>query len=285
MIADPATTGHADPTETQLLDAALRHVAFDGWSERTLRAACRETGISESLARSIFPRGAVDLAIAFHKRGDAQMVERLRTTDMTGLRFRDKISAAVRIRLEVAGSKEAVRRGATLFSLPQYAPDGAKALWSTADAIWTALGDTSDDLNWYTKRTTLAGVYGSTLLMWLGDDSLGSSDTWAFLDRRIGNVMQFEKVKSRLREAPFLKPFTAGPEWLFGRVRAPMRNMEEMMPGRWSPPPAPGAGMPPAGSEASSPDPAAGPRPGPVGPAETSGDAGSGPRPGPVGPA
>jgi ubiquinone biosynthesis protein COQ9 len=54
-----------------------------------------------------------------------------------------------------------------------HAADGAKAIWGTADRIWTALGDTSDDLNWYTKRATLSAVYGSTVLYWLGDDSPG----------------------------------------------------------------------------------------------------------------
>jgi ubiquinone biosynthesis protein COQ9 len=43
--------------------------------------------------------------------------------------------------------------------LPMYAADGARAIWGTADAIWTALGDTSEDVNWYTKRATLSGVY------------------------------------------------------------------------------------------------------------------------------
>ena len=67
-----------------------------------------------------------------------------------------------------------------------------------AKAIWEALGDTSDDLNWYTKRSTLSGVYSSTVLYWLGDDSTGSRGTWEFLDRRIDDVMQIEKFKAEL---------------------------------------------------------------------------------------
>jgi hypothetical protein len=78
----------------------------------------------------------------------------------------------VKLRLDlVEPHKEAVRRGATLFALPIHAADGARALWETADAIWTALGDTSDDLNWYSKRAILSGVYSSTVLYWLGDQS------------------------------------------------------------------------------------------------------------------
>lgn len=220
----------ADPTD-RLLDSALTHVPFDGWSEAAFAAAIAETGIDPSLARGICPRGPVDLALAYHARGDALMLERLKTTDLSQMRFRDRIAAAVRFRLEVVEDREVVRRGVTLFSLPQYAGDGARAVWGTVDAIWTALGDTSDDLNWYTKRATLSAVYSATLLYWLGDDSAEHQATWDFLDRRIDNVMQIEKLKAQARDNPALKPLLAAPDWLFGRIRAPKRDWRGDLPG------------------------------------------------------
>ena len=65
------------------------------------------------------------------------------------------------------------------------------------DAIWYAAGDTSSDFNFYTKRATLAGVFSSTLFYWLNDRSEGDAATWAFLDRRIDDVMRFEKFKGQ----------------------------------------------------------------------------------------
>lgn len=221
-----ADTGSIDA----LLDAALIHVAFDGWTEATFAAAVKDCGTDPVLARALCPRGAVDLALAYHRRGDAQMLERLKTADLTGLRFRDKIAAAVRLRLEASDDKEAVRRGVTLFSLPVYAADGAKAIWGTVDAIWTALGDTSEDINWYSKRATLSGVYSSTVLFWLGDDSPGHQATWDFLDRRIDNVMQFEKLKADVQKNPLLKPLLAGPSWLADQIRRPSTPTD--LPGR-----------------------------------------------------
>lgn len=221
-----ADTGSIDA----LLDAALIHVAFDGWTEATFAAAVEDCGMDPVLARALCPRGAVDLALAYHRRGDAQMLERLKTADLTGLRFRDKIAAAVRLRLEASDDKEAVRRGVTLFSLPVYAADGAKAIWGTVDAIWTALGDTSEDINWYSKRATLSGVYSSTVLFWLGDDSPGHQATWDFLDRRIDNVMQFEKLKADVQKNPLLKPLLAGPSWLADQIRRPSTPTD--LPGR-----------------------------------------------------
>ena len=218
-----------DDTKDRVLEAALIHVPFDGWSDRTLRAAAADAGVEGGLARALFPRGGVDLALAYHRRGDDQMVARLQAMDLTALRFRDRVAAAVRARLEDA-DPELVRRGSTLFSLPMHAADGAKAIWGTADRIWTALGDTSDDLNWYTKRATLSAVYGSTVLYWLGDTSPGHQATWEFLDRRIDGVMQIEKLKATVRENPLGKAILAGPGKVLESFRKP--RMPDDLPGR-----------------------------------------------------
>ncbi|NIZ15024.1 COQ9 family protein [Phaeobacter sp. HF9A] len=225
---------NADQTgvlQEKLLDAALLHVAFDGWSPAMWQAAVSDSGVEPAVAEALFPRRALDLAIAYHKRGDALMLERLAQSDLSALRFRDRVASAVRFRLEAAEDKEAVRRGATLFALPQHAADGAKLIWGTADAIWTALGDHSEDANWYSKRATLSGVYSATVLFWLGDDSPEHQATWDFLDRRIDNVMQIESLKSSVNKNPLLKPLMAGPNWLLSQIRAP--RTRDDLPGRW----------------------------------------------------
>lgn len=223
----------AEPdVKTRLLEAAKPHVPFDGWSEAAFRAAMHDTGIDEGLARATCPRGALDLALAFHEAGDRAMLDRLAAEDSGALRFPDRIVAAVRFRLEAIEDRELIRRGTTLFALPQYAPEGAQAVWRTCDRIWTALGDTSDDINWYTKRATLAGVYSTTVLYWLGDNSEGHTLTWAFLDRRIEDVMQIERLKARARGNRLVTRVIEGPLAPLVRVRPPRTGMSGM-PGRW----------------------------------------------------
>ncbi len=229
-------TGAEDSTgdiAERLLDAALVHVPFDGWTEACFRAAIADTGIDPALARAVCPRGALDLALAYHARCDLAMLERLKVADLSAMRFRDRIAAAVRFRLEAA-DRELVRRGATLFALPHHAAEGARAIWNTCDQIWTALGDSSDDVNWYTKRATLSGVYSSTVLYWLGDTSAGHQATWAFLDRRIEDVMRIETLKARVRENPALKPLLAVPNWFLGHIKAPARRPGSDLPGSLS---------------------------------------------------
>jgi ubiquinone biosynthesis protein COQ9 len=221
-----------DAMRDQVLEAALIHVPFDGWSDRTLRAALADLGLAPGLGRSLFPRGGVDLALAYHAAGDAAMAKRLAQEDLGALRFRDRIARAVRIRLELA-DQELVRRGTTLFALPQHSTDGARAVWGTADRIWTALGDTAEDVNWYTKRATLSAVYAATVLYWLGDTSTDRQATWDFLDRRIDGVMQIETLKARLRDNPLAKAFMAGPGRMMDHIRAPKPPTD--LPGRHDP--------------------------------------------------
>ena len=222
----------------KLLDAALLHVPFDGWTDAAVTAAAADAGIDLAAARAALPRGGVDLALAFHRRGDAAMAARIAAQDLSELRFRDRIATAVRYRIEAAEDRELVRRGTTLFALPPYAADGARAIWGTVDLIWTTLGDTATDYNWYTKRATLAGVYSATVLYWLGDDSPGAQATWNFLDRRIDEVMQIERVKGVVQKNPLARIALAGPMALLSCIRAPARSPQADLPG-YMPPKAP----------------------------------------------
>lgn len=218
---DKNTSEHSmDAAKSLILQAALPHAAFDGWSDTTLNAALTDSGVAPGLGRALFPRGGIDLAVAYHQQGDRAMSDTLAATDLTALRYTGRVALAIKLRLSGA-DKELVRRGSTLFSLPHHAPEGARLIWGTADAIWRALGDTSQDLNWYSKRATLSAVYSATVLFWLGDHSDDNADTWAFLDRRLADVAAFEKTKTAISTNPIAKALLAGPLKLLEKIRAP----------------------------------------------------------------
>ena len=202
-------------TRVRVVEASLPHVVFDGWSEKTLDAALAEADADPTLASLAFPRGGPDLAMEFHRMMDRRLVERLANDPAIGrLKVREKIAYAVRCRLElVADHREAVRRAVTLFALPVYAPEGAKAIWETADTIWTVLGD----------------------------DTPGHSATWGFLDRRIDEVMRFEKAKSAVTENPLAKAAMWGPTRLLDMLSGVRHepNVPSHAPGPRTPPPAP----------------------------------------------
>ncbi|WP_438956992.1 COQ9 family protein [Cognatiyoonia sp.] len=222
-----------DPVKVQLIDAILDYVAFDGWSQPAFEAAIADVGIDKAHAQTLFPRGAVDLAILYHQRGDDEMAAAMAQADLSEMRYSEKVAHAIWLRLEAITDKETVRHGTVLFALPHMAPDGAKLIWGTADRIWTVLGDTSDDINWYSKRATLSAVYSSVVLFWLGDMSEDHSATRAFIGRRIDNVMNFEKFKARVNNNPALKPITDPLSRMLGMIKAPNRIPDVDLPGMW----------------------------------------------------
>ena len=149
------------------------------------------------------------------------MVAAMESTDLASLRYSERVAKALKLRIDAISDREAARRATTLFALPMHAPDGAKLIWETADHVWFALGDTSTDGNWYSKRATLSAVWCSVVLFWLGDDSPDHERTDDFIDRRIANVMQIENVKGQLRANPFTKPMMDVQAAIFGRLRPP----------------------------------------------------------------
>jgi ubiquinone biosynthesis protein COQ9 len=114
------------------------------------------------------------------------------------LKIRQRIRTLVATRIQLMeGDREALRRALAILALPQNVALSARLAWRAADLMWRLAGDRAVDFNHYTKRLTLAGVYSSTTLVWLDDESEGHADTLSFLDRRIENVMQFEKLKAQ----------------------------------------------------------------------------------------
>jgi ubiquinone biosynthesis protein COQ9 len=231
LDSDPATDFGTDPTRTALLRAILPQVPFDGWSDRAFAQAAREAEVTLAEARAAAPRGALDLAVEWHREGDRLMVQALRNADLTSMKFRERVAFALKARMAALPEREALRRSAALFALPSHAALGARLLWETADAVWTALGDTSRDGNWYSKRATLAAVLASVVLYRLGDDSPQLHRTRAFIDRRIDGVMAFEKWKAGARDNPVLRPIARPLGWIMGQIRAPRRPSD--LPGGW----------------------------------------------------
>jgi len=186
----------------RLLDGLLRNAPFDGWSQLALEAAARDAGVTPEMAAVAFPGGLAQAAEALHDRIDAEMLEKLAGSDLPALKIRERVTFAVRTRLEAAAPhREAFRALATYLANPLNAPLAAKLMWRTVDALWRAIGDVSTDFAFYTKRATLAGVWGATVMIWLQDQSEDYAETWAFLDRRIADVMAIEACKGRLRQA------------------------------------------------------------------------------------
>ncbi len=174
--------------------------SFDGWNIATLQQAAVACGYKKTDVIRVFPGGAIDAVNAFFAQADDAMLNTLEGYSLGTMKIRERIATAVRIRICVhEDHPEALRRARALQSLPFFCHHAMKSLYRTVDTIWYAAGDSSTDFNFYTKRLMLAGVYGATLTFWLDDKSPGKSNSWAFLDRRIEDVMKIESAKHTLK--------------------------------------------------------------------------------------
>ncbi len=183
-----------------IITHALPSVPFDGWTQPVLSQAAKEAGYKSTDAIRVFPGGAMDAVDHYFDMMDCAMLMALENYNLDSMKIRERVALCVRLWLEAQEThKEALRKALALQALPLNSHHGLKNLYHLVDDIWHAIGDTSTDFNFYTKRLMLAGVITTTTRFWLDDKSAGHELSWAFLDRRIEDVMKIEKAKSKLR--------------------------------------------------------------------------------------
>ena len=215
----------ADPTLDEirlaLAPAVGRNAAFDGWTGAAVDLAADEFGIDRDVAGLAFKDGAMALIDAWIDSIDIELAERLPPEKLNAMKIRQRITALLATRMEImAPDRESLRRAMAIMAMPQNLARAAKIGWRSMDRMWRMAGDTASDFNHYTKRLTLSAVYGSLLTVFVNDESEDFADSRAFLDRRIDNVMQFEKVKA---QAKARREFVPSLSRFIGRLRYPAR--------------------------------------------------------------
>ncbi|HEX8642190.1 MAG TPA: COQ9 family protein [Allosphingosinicella sp.] len=208
-----------DELKAALAPVLPGHAAFDGWSDAALAMAAQELGVPPERARLAFRGGEAEMIDAWFDWIDKAMLGAFPPERIGQMKIRERIRELILFRFEaMLPHREALRRALAILAMPQNFADAARLAWRSADRIWRVAGDTATDFNHYSKRTILIGVYGSTTLVFLDDESVDLADTRAFLNRRIDDVMNFEKLKASWRgtraRLPSLSRF-------LGRLRYP----------------------------------------------------------------
>ncbi|WP_373476624.1 COQ9 family protein [Sphingorhabdus sp.] len=212
-----------DPTLDEIRAALAPRIAcnaaFDGWSAAAVESSAAELGLDPDVASLAFKGDAMAMVDGWIESVDLELARRLPAEKLNAMKIRDRITALLATRLEIMNpDREALRRAMAIMAMPQNLVRAAKIGWRSADRMWRLAGDTASDFNHYTKRATLSAVYGSTLSVFVNDESPDCDDTRAFLDRRIDNVMQFEKVKAQARAR---KDYVPSLSRFIGRLRYP----------------------------------------------------------------
>lgn len=200
-----------------ILDRALVLAAFDGWTDRVLQKAAQQAQLPKGAQALYFPDGVLEVIGFWADELNSAAETALGALDLDTLKIRDKVTAGVIARLEAIGGHDAAaKRAAARLSLPDAMGQGPAQIWAAADTIWRAIGDTSTDANYYSKRAVLSAVLSTSLMAWISDPSKDKRDGRAFVDARINNVMQFEKAKWDFRKRTENWP---NPAEVLGRLR------------------------------------------------------------------
>lgn len=183
----------------KITQAFIENAVFDGLDWHAVLGAAEQAGYQKEMAVAVFPDKLETVMMHFADMTDRKMLEALEGVDIENMRIRDRITLAVQKRLEIlAPHKEAVKLVTVYWNVPPRQFLAGKIVWRTADRIWNWAGDTAKDYNHYTKRALLSGVLTSTMMAWLGEDGDDLKIPFAFLDRRIENVMQFGRILGKI---------------------------------------------------------------------------------------
>jgi ubiquinone biosynthesis protein COQ9 len=196
------------------------HAAFDGWTGEALAMAAGELGVPPARARLAFAGGAMEMIDGWFDSVDVAMLGAFPPERIAAMKVRERIRELVLFRLTLMlPHREALRRAYAIMAQPHNLVASAKLGWRAADRMWRVAGDTATDFNYYSKRALLSGVYGSTAMVFIDDNSDDLADTRAFLNRRIDDVMSFEKVKASWRRGGERMPSLSR---FLGRLRYPV---------------------------------------------------------------
>ncbi|WCR58095.1 COQ9 family protein [Wolbachia endosymbiont of Ctenocephalides felis wCfeJ] len=184
-----------------VVDELIRIIPFEGISDETLLKVCTDLNLANSFCK--FQNGIYSALEYIAEDLNSSMATKLRNSNLEDMKVRERVKLAVQIRLSNYAKLPNYReflKNVLLFSiLPKNTYFSSKLLYRTVSAIWYGIYDQSTDFNYYTKRAILAGVYLSTMLFFINDYSEGFADTLSFLDRRINNVMAFQRFKTHLK--------------------------------------------------------------------------------------
>ncbi|XP_051916969.1 ubiquinone biosynthesis protein COQ9, mitochondrial [Hippocampus zosterae] len=185
-----------EQVQAKILNAALEFVPQHGWTLEAMAAGAETLGLS-SASTGMFDNGAGDLVLHFIAHCNSQLRETLaeqqkqvqlgqaepkKTADF----LRDAVEARLRMHIPYI---ETWPQAMSILLLPYNIPKSLEHLATLVDDIWYYAGDRSTDMNWYSKRAALTGIYNTTELVMLQDSSPDFQDTWNFLDNRIQDIV------------------------------------------------------------------------------------------------
>ncbi|KAJ9538603.1 hypothetical protein OSB04_031336 [Centaurea solstitialis] len=167
-----------------------------GWTEGAMIAGARDVGVSPSIVGAI-PRKEGALVEYFM---DECLQKLIDVIDSGELQLQDlvpseRIAKLVKIRLLMqAPYISKWPQALSIQAQPANFPTSFKQRAMLVDEFWHASSDEGNGVDWYVKRTVLGGIYSTTEVYMLTDNSPDFNDSWIFLNGRVRDAFDLKKT-------------------------------------------------------------------------------------------
>ena len=168
------------------------------WNKNLYKEIEKKCNFPQNYHYILFPGGGSHIIEEFESWQDQKMLELL-LTEKQNLKIREKIAKALEIRIMGIVPKAAILQQNALFLLPSNILSGAKCCSNTCDLIWRYAGDKSEDFYYYSKRVLLLGVYTSSRLFYLSDNSKDSTKTKEFIATSLERIINIAQTKRKIK--------------------------------------------------------------------------------------
>jgi ubiquinone biosynthesis protein COQ9 len=186
-----------DSNRIKFIELLLEFLEDNKLSKELLPMISKNCGFEINYEEVLFPSGMTEIVDTLNDYQDDKMLKYLSSIS-TPDGIRAKIFQALSFRIKMLSQGVYLNLGKYYCLSPLDFASSTKNIWKTSDLIWKYAGDTSDDFNYYTKRTLLSGVYCSSVLFYMTDKSLNFDATDRFIKNALDGVVNLGKFMSSL---------------------------------------------------------------------------------------
>ncbi|KAI3711510.1 hypothetical protein L1987_70048 [Smallanthus sonchifolius] len=182
--------------QARVLAASLHHVIRLGWTEAAMIAGARDVAVSPSIVGAI-PRKEAALVEYFMDECLQKLIHKI---DSGELQLQDLVASeciAKLIKLRLQMQAPYISKWPQALSIqaqPSNISTSFKQRAMLVDEFWHASNDQGSGVDWYIKRTVVGGIYLTTEIYMLTDNSTDFEDTWVFLKERVRDAFDLKKT-------------------------------------------------------------------------------------------
>ena len=180
-------TKNINQLKQKLLFSVLENLPYELMDSNLIANSCKYVGMEKHYANLLFPGGNMQLLQEFRDYIDNLLICKIdeELKDTKGITNRIHLAICMRFEL-LKKYKMSVSKISSYFAFPWNHMKLYQYTWHSMNLIWRYAGyDKSTNFNYYTKRCLLTGVYCSSLIYWLNDESPDSRDTFDFVKREL----------------------------------------------------------------------------------------------------